>query len=50
MGDRQIELDMFLDPEGGLYAQPFGDRVVANNGLPADPDFDPKAFWFYSEY
>ena len=42
MGVRQIELDMLLDPEGGLYAEPFGDRVVASNGLPADPDFDPN--------
>lgn len=42
LGVRQIELDMFLDPEGGLYAEPFGDRIVASNGLPADPDFDPN--------
>ena len=40
MGVRQIELDMFLDPEGGLYAEPFGDLVVERNGLPADPDWD----------
>ncbi len=40
MGVRQIELDMFLDPEGGLYAEPFGDLVVERNGLSADPDFD----------
>ena len=42
MGVRQIELDMLLDPEGGLYANPFGDSVVAKSGLPADPDFDPN--------
>ena len=42
MGVRQIELDMLLDPEGGLYAEPFGDSVVAKSGLPPDPDFDPN--------
>ncbi len=40
-GIRQIELDMFLDPKGGLYAEPVGDSVVEKIGLPADPDFDP---------
>ncbi len=42
MGVRQIELDMLLDPEGGLYAEPFGDSVVEKSGLPPDPDFDPN--------
>ena len=42
MGIRQIELDMFLDPEGGLYAEPVGDSIVEKIGLPADPDFDPN--------
>ena len=42
MGVRQIELDMLLDPEGGLYAEPFGDIVVEKSGLPPDPDFDPN--------
>lgn len=41
-GVRQIELDMLLDPEGGLYAEPFGDSLVEKSGLPADPDFDPN--------
>ena len=41
MGVRQIELDMFLDPEGGLYAEPSGNSKVEELGLPADPDFDP---------
>ncbi|WP_319420776.1 Ca2+-dependent phosphoinositide-specific phospholipase C [Pleurocapsa sp. FMAR1] len=41
MGVRQIELDMMLDPEGGLYAKPLGDSLVEKSGLPADPDFDP---------
>ena len=41
-GVRQIELDMMLDPEGGLYAQPLGDLFTEKFGLPADPDFDPN--------
>ena len=40
-GVRQIELDMFLDSEGGLYAEPLGNSVDERAGLPADPDFDP---------
>ena len=40
-GVRQIELDMMLDPEGGLYAKPLGDKLVEKSGLPADPNFDP---------
>ncbi len=41
LGIRQIELDVYLDPEGGLYAQPFGYVKVEENGLPVDPEFDP---------
>ena len=41
MGVRQIELDLMLDPEGGLYAKPLGDSLVEKSGLPADPNFDP---------
>ncbi|PSB10080.1 hypothetical protein C7B62_10740 [Pleurocapsa sp. CCALA 161] len=41
MGVRQIELDLVLDPEGGLYAKPLGDSLVEKSGLPADPSFDP---------
>ncbi|MGK7950593.1 MAG: phosphatidylinositol-specific phospholipase C1-like protein [Xenococcaceae cyanobacterium] len=41
LGIRQIELDVYLDPEGGLYAKPFGYVKVEENGLPADPEFDP---------
>ena len=40
-GIRQIELDIFADPEGGLYAEPLGPSSVEENGLPAGPDFDP---------
>ena len=42
MGVRQIELDLMLDPEGGLYAKPLGDSLVEKSGLPADPNFDPN--------
>ena len=41
LGIRQIELDVFLDPEGGLYAEPFGYLEIEENGKPADPNFDP---------
>jgi len=37
-GIRQIELDIFPDSKGGLYARPLGPRLVAQAGLPADPD------------
>ena len=40
-GVRQIELDIFADPKGGLYAHPYGEKMIAQAGLPADPDFDP---------
>jgi hypothetical protein len=42
LGIRQIELDLFADPEGGRYAQPAGATIVQNlgqdPGLPLDPD------------
>jgi Phosphoinositide phospholipase C, Ca2+-dependent len=41
-GVRQIELDIFADTKGGLYADPLGPKLVAKAGLPADPDFDPR--------
>jgi hypothetical protein len=41
-GVRQIELDIFADPKGGLYAHPYGEKLIAQAGLPADPDFDPE--------
>jgi len=40
-GVRQIELDIFADSKGGLYAHPAGPEKVAAAHLPADPDFDP---------
>ena len=41
-GVRQIELDIFADSKGGLYAHPAGPRMVAEAQLPPDPDFDPN--------
>ena len=40
-GVRQIELDIFADTQGGRYAHPSGISMVADAGLPPDPDFDP---------
>jgi hypothetical protein len=37
-GVRQIELDVFADSKGGRYAHPLGVKMVAQAGLPADPD------------
>ena len=41
-GVRQVEIDVFADPEGGRYAHPAIVQQVAAAGLPADPDFDPQ--------
>ena len=41
-GVRQIELDIFADTKGGLYAHPSGPARVAAAHLPLDPEFDPK--------
>jgi Phosphoinositide phospholipase C, Ca2+-dependent len=41
-GVRQIELDIFADTQGGLYAHPKGPDAVAAATLPKDPDFDPE--------
>lgn len=41
-GVRQIELDIFADSKGGLYAHPSGPAMVAKANLPPDPDFDPN--------
>jgi hypothetical protein len=41
-GVRQIELDIFADTKGGLYAHPSGPSNVAAAHLPPDPDFDPN--------
>lgn len=41
-GVRQIEIDVFADTKGGLYAHPYGQKLIAEAGLPPDPPFDPK--------
>lgn len=41
-GVRQIELDIFADSKGGLYAHPSGPTSVAAAKLPLDPEFDPN--------
>jgi hypothetical protein len=41
-GVRQIELDIFADAKGGLYAHPKGPGAVAAANLPKDPEFDPE--------
>jgi Phosphoinositide phospholipase C, Ca2+-dependent len=41
-GVRQVEIDVFADPEGGRFAHPAIVQTIAAAGLPADPDFDPK--------
>jgi hypothetical protein len=38
---RQIELDCFADPRGGLYAEPRGPKLAAALGLPPVPNHDP---------
>jgi hypothetical protein len=40
-GVRQIELDVYSDSKGGLYAHPTGPASVAAAHLSADPAFDP---------
>jgi hypothetical protein len=39
---RQIELDIFVDSKGGLFAHPLGPALVAQAGLPADPNPYPN--------
>jgi hypothetical protein len=40
-GVREIELDVFADSKGGLYAHPTGPAMIAQAKLPPDPEFDP---------
>ena len=42
LGIRQIELDCFADPDGGLYAHPKGVEWVKRAGLPPVPNHDPE--------
>ena len=40
-GVRQIEIDVFGDSKGGLFANPAGPRLTAKQHMPPDPPFDP---------
>ena len=39
-GVRQLEIDVYGDAKGGLFAHPGGPALAAKAGLPADPVFD----------
>lgn len=41
LGLRSLEIDVVNDPQGGLYAKPRGLTMVADEGLPAGPSYDP---------
>lgn len=41
LGIRKLEIDVFHDPIGGHYANPYGIRLVAEQGLPPGPSYDP---------
>jgi hypothetical protein len=40
-GVRQIELDVFADPLGGLYAEPVGLKFILQDGTARIPELDP---------
>jgi hypothetical protein len=40
-GVRQLELDLVADPKGGRFAHPKIVELTRQQGLPADPEFDP---------
>ena len=42
LGIRQIELDIYADPAGGLFADPLGPKKAAALGFPAVPSNDPE--------
>ncbi|WP_229741324.1 phosphatidylinositol-specific phospholipase C1-like protein [Silvibacterium dinghuense] len=39
-GVRQLEIDIFPDTKGGLFAHPYGEKAIAEAGLPADPPYN----------
>lgn len=41
IGLRQLELDLYYDPEGGRYANPKGLELVAARGMPPGSPYDP---------
>lgn len=42
LGLRKLELDVFHDPEGGLFTNPLGLRLLAERGGSPDRPFDPE--------
>lgn len=40
-GVRQLEIDVFGDSKGGLFAHPAAPGLLTKAGLPTDPEFDP---------
>jgi hypothetical protein len=42
LGLRKLEIDVVHDPDGGLYAQPLGLRMLREAGLPAGSVYDPQ--------
>ena len=40
-GVRQMEIDIFADAKGGLYAHPYIEKMVKAAGLPPDPSYNP---------
>jgi hypothetical protein len=40
-GVHQLEIDVYGDAKGGLFAHPAGPGLAVKAGFPADPDFDP---------
>jgi hypothetical protein len=43
LGIRQVELDLYADPAGGLFAEPTGLSIAVSRGLAAPPAPDPAA-------
>ncbi|RRA47243.1 phosphatidylinositol-specific phospholipase C1-like protein [Acidipila sp. EB88] len=41
-GVRQLEIDVFADSKGGLYAHPYMEKMVTDAGGTGDPDPDPN--------
>ena len=41
-GVRQLEIDVFADSKGGLYAHPYMEKLAAQAGITDDPDPDPN--------
>jgi hypothetical protein len=41
-GVGQMEIDIFADAKGGLYAHPYIEKMVKAAGLPPDPSYDPN--------